>query len=83
MAVAVTSLLVSVGAYALIWGWKFAIGFVVLLFIHEMGHVIALRREEPRTALKDFQAAYYLDPQSPTSWSDLIEATRAVKADGG
>ena len=39
------SMLVSVAAYALIWGWKFAIGFVVLLFIHEMGHVIALRRE--------------------------------------
>ena len=39
------SMIVSVGAYALIWGWKFAIGFVVLLFIHEMGHVIALRRE--------------------------------------
>jgi hypothetical protein len=31
------SMIVSVGAYALIWGWKFAIGFVVLLFIHEMG----------------------------------------------
>src|SRR3954454_14666505 len=39
------SMLVSVGAYALIWGWRFAVGFVVLLFIHEMGHVIALRRE--------------------------------------
>jgi len=39
------SMLVSVAAYALIWGWKFAVGFVVLLFIHEMGHVIALRRE--------------------------------------
>ena len=35
------SMLVSVAAYALIWGWKFAVGFVVLLFIHEMGHVIA------------------------------------------
>jgi Zn-dependent protease len=39
------TMIVSVGAYALIWGWRFAIGFVVLLFIHEMGHVIALRRE--------------------------------------
>ena len=39
------SMIVSVGAYALIWGWKFAVGFVALLFIHEMGHVIALRRE--------------------------------------
>ena len=39
------SMLVSVAAYALIWGWKFAAGFVALLFIHEMGHVIQLRRE--------------------------------------
>jgi Zn-dependent protease len=39
------SMLVSVAAYSLIWGWKFAIGFVALLFVHEMGHVIALRRE--------------------------------------
>jgi Zn-dependent protease len=39
------SMLVSVAAYALIWGWKFAAGFVALLFIHEMGHVLQLRRE--------------------------------------
>ena len=39
------SMLVSVGAYALIWGWRFAAGFVALLFIHEMGHYIQLRRE--------------------------------------
>ena len=38
---------------------------------------------EPRTALKDFQVAYYLDPQSQRSWTDLIVATRAVQADGG
>jgi Zn-dependent protease len=37
--------LVSVAAYSLFWGWEFAAGFVVLMFIHEMGHVIALRRE--------------------------------------
>jgi Zn-dependent protease len=39
------TILVSVAAYALLWGWSFAAGFVALLFIHEMGHVIALRRE--------------------------------------
>lgn len=37
--------LVSVAAYSLFWGWTFALGFVVLLFVHEMGHVIQLRRE--------------------------------------
>jgi Zn-dependent protease len=37
--------LVSVAAYSLFWGWEFAAGFVLLLFLHEMGHVFALRRE--------------------------------------
>jgi Zn-dependent protease len=37
--------LVSVAAYSLWFGWTFAVGFVVLLFVHEMGHVIQLRRE--------------------------------------
>jgi Zn-dependent protease len=37
--------LVSVAAYSLFWGWRFAVGFVVLLFVHEMGHVLQLRRE--------------------------------------
>jgi len=37
--------LISVAAYSLFFGWTFAVGFVVLLFVHEMGHVIALRRE--------------------------------------
>jgi Zn-dependent protease len=36
---------VSLAAYAWIWGVPFAAGFVLLLFVHEMGHVIALRRE--------------------------------------
>jgi Zn-dependent protease len=39
------TMLVSLAAYSLIWGWKFALGFVLLLFVHEMGHVIQLRRE--------------------------------------
>lgn len=39
------TMLVSVAAYSLIWGWSFAAGFVLLLFVHEMGHVIQLRRE--------------------------------------
>jgi len=39
------SMLVSIAAYALIWGWQFAVGFVALLFVHEMGHYIQLRRE--------------------------------------
>jgi Zn-dependent protease len=36
---------VSLAAYSFVFGWAFAAGFVVLLLVHEMGHVIALRRE--------------------------------------
>jgi Zn-dependent protease len=39
------SMLVSIVAYQLIFGWAFAVGFVLLLLLHEMGHVIQLRRE--------------------------------------
>ena len=39
------TMLVSIAAYALIWSWSFAVGFVVLLLVHEIGHVIQLRRE--------------------------------------
>src|SRR5919198_5892405 len=39
------SMLVSVWDYAALWnlGWAAAIGFVVLLFVHEMGHWIVMR----------------------------------------
>jgi Zn-dependent protease len=39
------SMIVSIGAYALLWGWQFGVGFVLLLLVHEMGHAIQLRRE--------------------------------------
>jgi Zn-dependent protease len=39
------TMLVSVAAYAVLWGWRFAVGFVALLFVHEMGHYVQLRRE--------------------------------------
>jgi Zn-dependent protease len=39
------SMVVSVAAYALLWGWQFAVGFVLLLFVHELGHVLEARRQ--------------------------------------
>jgi Zn-dependent protease len=39
------TMFVSILAYGLAFGWPFAVGFVLLLFVHEMGHVIQLRRE--------------------------------------
>jgi Zn-dependent protease len=39
------SMLVSIAAYAWLWGLPFAIGFVLLIFVHELGHVVELRRQ--------------------------------------
>jgi Zn-dependent protease len=38
------TMLISVAAYAWIFGWRYAAGFVALIFVHEMGHYIAARR---------------------------------------
>ena len=31
-------------AYALVFGWWYAVGFVLLIFVHEMGHYLAARQ---------------------------------------
>lgn len=38
------SMLASIGLYWLLYGWKFGLGFVLSIYVHEMGHVIALAR---------------------------------------
>ena len=44
----------SVAAYALIWGWRFAIGFVLLILVHELGHYLEARRQGLHPALPVF-----------------------------
>lgn len=39
------SIFVSVAAYALLGGWQWGIGIVVLIFVHEMGHWLEARRQ--------------------------------------
>ena len=34
----------AVGGYTLIWGWRFAVGVVLLILAHELGHYIEARR---------------------------------------
>jgi Zn-dependent protease len=38
------SMLLAFSVYWTLWGWRFALGFVVSIYIHEMGHVAALTR---------------------------------------
>ena len=39
------SFVISAALYAWVWGWQFGVGFLLLLMVHELGHVIQLRRE--------------------------------------
>ncbi len=67
--------LVSVAAYSLFWGWEFAAGFVVLMFVHEMGHVIALRREGHQGERADVHPV--------PGRGDLLEVAGRQRAGGG
>ena len=38
------TMLLMAWVYAVIWGWKFAVGFVLLLLVHECGHLLVARK---------------------------------------
>ncbi|ATY85540.1 site-2 protease family protein [Kyrpidia spormannii] len=50
----VLTMLLTIVAYAVFLGWPFAIGFVLLLFVHEMGHVVAIRIKGGEASLPYF-----------------------------
>src|SRR5256885_9897994 len=45
------SMFVSAAVYVWLGGWWFGIGLVVLLFVHEMGHVLEAKRDRKSTRL--------------------------------
>lgn len=44
------SMAISLGFYAAYYGWKFAIALVYLIFVHEMGHLVAAKIKGIRTS---------------------------------
>ena len=70
------SMLVSVAAYALIWGWQFGVGFVLLLLVHEYGHVIQLKRE----GVKDVSAPVFIPFLGAAIWAKTLGQDAAAEA---
>jgi Zn-dependent protease len=70
------TMLLSIGAYSLLWGWKFAAGLVLLIFVHEMGHFIAAKCYRiPVTApmFIPFVGAYVLlKNRHMSSWTNAV-----------
>jgi Zn-dependent protease len=38
------TMILSVGVYAFVFGWWYAVGIVLLIFVHEMGHFVSARQ---------------------------------------
>jgi Zn-dependent protease len=72
------SIFISVAAYALIWGWKFAAGFVLLILVHELGHFFEARRRGLDVTLPTFipfVGAFVLIKNAPLNpWRNALVA---------
>jgi len=77
---------VSVGGYALIWGWRFAVGFVVLIFVHELGHFLEAKRQGLNPSLPvfiPFLGAYVAMKNAPFDpWRNLLVSAAGPFAGG-
>jgi len=48
------TMLLSVLTYSFFFGWRYALGFVLLIFVHEMGHYVAARQRGLDVGLPTF-----------------------------
>lgn len=75
------SMFLMMGTYALIYPWQFAVGLVLMIFIHEMGHVLAAKQKGlpvSAPAFIPFVGAFITMKKSPQD-----AATEAYIACGG
>jgi Zn-dependent protease len=77
---------ISIGGYALIWGWKFAVGFVFLILIHELGHFVEAKRQGLNPSLPvfiPFLGAYVAMKNAPFDpWRNLFVSAAGPFAGG-
>jgi Zn-dependent protease len=70
------TMFLSIGAYAMLWGWWFAAGFVLLILVHECGHLIAARMMGLRVGAPvfiPFMGAYIALKDAPrNAWIEAI-----------
>jgi Zn-dependent protease len=70
------TMLLSIWAYALVWGWKFAVGFVLLIFVHECGHLIVAKAVGLKVSTPAFipfvGALITLKENPPNAWIEAL-----------
>jgi len=50
----VGTMLLATGVYAIVFGWRYAVGIVAMLFVHEMGHYLAARQRGVNVGMPTF-----------------------------
>jgi Zn-dependent protease len=50
----VGTMLLATGVYAIVFGWRYAVGIVAMLLVHEMGHYLAARQRGLDVGLPTF-----------------------------
>ena len=77
---------ISVGGYALIFGLKFAVGFVLLILVHELGHFVEAKRQGLNPQLPvfiPFLGAYVAMKNAPFDpWRNLLVSAAGPFAGG-
>jgi Zn-dependent protease len=77
---------ISVAGYALIWGWPFAAGFVLLILVHEAGHFFEAKRQGLNPSLPvflPFLGAYVAMKNAPFDpWRNLLVSAAGPIAGG-
>jgi Zn-dependent protease len=70
------TMLLSIGVYSIRFGWKFALGFVLCIFVHEMGHVLMAKKQGvPVTApifIPFFGALILQKKWASTAWGEAL-----------
>lgn len=66
------TMLLSIWVYGMTWGWRFAFGFVLLIFVHECGHLLvakALKLKVGAPVFIPFMGAFIaLKEAPPNAW---------------
>jgi Zn-dependent protease len=80
------SMALSILAYGWLFGWKFGVGFVLLILVHELGHVIVLRARGIKAGAPvfiPFMGAFVSMKQQPKTVYDEALSGIAGPAFGG
>src|ERR1051325_4357074 len=68
------TMVISLWFYAMKWGWQFALGFVLLLLVHECGHMLVAKRFGLNVSVPMFipglGAIILLKDQPPNAWME-------------